>query len=193
MTTIPRDASAKAAARAEARERAGEIDWVSVGRLLRSHLVRWLATRPASTVLLYFATHREASVEEVAVDPSLAAFRWAAPRVEEDGRLTVRSLDAPIEVHRYGFRQPGPECAELDPGEVGMALVPGVAFDRRGGRLGHGKGHYDRLLPTLAGASAIVGVTAERLVSDHRLPTEPHDVAVGWLATERGVRPARRW
>lgn len=190
MSSIPQDASAKRSIRAEARRSAEGIDWVSVSDAVRAHLLGWLSTRAPTTVLVYFAMGHEASIAELSADARLAAFSWAAPRVGEGGELSIRALDGPLERHRFGFRQPGDRCTEVPACTVGIALVPGLAFDRVGGRLGHGKGHYDRLLPGLPAGSVVVGVTADCLVREQPLPWEPHDVRVGWLATESGIRAA---
>ncbi len=79
------------------------------------------------------------------------------------------------------------DAPELPLEEIGAVLVPGVLFNRRGGRLGHGAGYYDRLLPRLPAAAILIGVTTEgRLVDE--LPTGAHDVRMTHLATETGVR-----
>ena len=71
-------------------------------------------------------------------------------------------------------------------------LVPGLAFDRWGGRLGRGAGFYDRFLASLrAGRAAgtrvaLMGVCFEEQWTQ-RVPTEPHDVRVDWVATPRGI------
>ena len=73
------------------------------------------------------------------------------------------------------------EAAELD-----LVLVPGVAFDRRGGRLGHGKGYYDRLLARVRPDTARVALAFECQVFGE-IPTEPHDVRMHAVITEEAV------
>jgi 5-formyltetrahydrofolate cyclo-ligase len=70
--------------------------------------------------------------------------------------------------------------------EIDVFLTPGLAFDRRGGRLGNGGGFYDRVLAARRTDSAAVGVTVERRVVEE-VPMESHDRWVDWLATEKGV------
>ena len=104
-------------------------------------------------------------------------------------RLSVHRLErASLERHRYGFLQPPATAPEVDPATVDLVLVPGLAFDVAGGRLGYGLGYYDRLLPRLDPAAPRVGVALRALVVP-ALPADPRDVAMTHLATESGVAP----
>ena len=66
-------------------------------------------------------------------------------------------------------------------------LLPALAFDTRGVRLGYGGGFYDRLLPGFRGLT--VGVIQGALIVP-RLPTDPHDCPVAWLLSEAGAQAA---
>jgi 5-formyltetrahydrofolate cyclo-ligase len=70
---------------------------------------------------------------------------------------------------------PEPAGPSVDPGSIGLVLVPGLAFTVDGRRLGRGGGHYDRFLAQ-CGAPAVGVCFAEQLVDE--LPVERHDVAV---------------
>ena len=70
-----------------------------------------------------------------------------------------------------------------------LVLVPGLLFDRRGGRIGRGGGFYDRFLAALAGGVRI-GLIYDELFVD-RVPTEDHDVPVDAVATPSGLHPRR--
>ncbi|HAL92707.1 MAG TPA: 5-formyltetrahydrofolate cyclo-ligase [Verrucomicrobia bacterium] len=78
-----------------------------------------------------------------------------------------------------------PEPAETEPADardLRVVVVPGVAFDAQGGRLGHGQGHFDRLLAR--SGALLVGLCFEnRLVET--VPVEPHDVRMDMVATEK--------
>ncbi|HEY8393946.1 MAG TPA: 5-formyltetrahydrofolate cyclo-ligase, partial [Thermaerobacter sp.] len=65
-------------------------------------------------------------------------------------------------------------------------LIPGLAFDRQGWRLGRGAGYYDRFLAAWRGAWR-VGVAPERFVFP-RLPRDAHDRRMDWVVTEAGIR-----
>lgn len=73
--------------------------------------------------------------------------------------------------------------AHDDPASPALVLVPGVAFDHHGVRLGRGGGHYDRALVRLPGAVRVGLAFEEQLVA--ALPREPWDVLMDWVVTER--------
>lgn len=115
--------------------------------------------------------------------------RYVATRTpERGGDLTVHELGGPLEVHRFGFLQPHSSARPVSPDEIDVALLPGMAFDLHGNRLGRGAGYFDRLLQSTRIGVKRVGVVPVDLVVD-KLPTESHDVAVDYLATEEGVIP----
>ncbi len=74
----------------------------------------------------------------------------------------------------------------MSPARIEVALVPGLAFDGRGGRVGRGKGYYDRLLSGLSPSALRVGVTLHRLMTES-VPYESYDVSMTHLITESGV------
>jgi 5-formyltetrahydrofolate cyclo-ligase len=83
-----------------------------------------------------------------------------------------------------GILEPGAHCALLDLASIDWVLVPGVAFDRAGRRLGYGGGYYDRLLPQLRpDAHRAAGAFELQLVE--RVPAAAHDVVMDALVTEK--------
>jgi len=113
--------------------------------------------------------------------------RWVLPRIipEEDHRMVFHPY-APGRLvrHPFGMAEPAPDLPVIPPGEVELALVPGVAFDRMGWRLGYGGGYFDRFLCEFNGVS--MGVTYQDLLLD-QLPHGEHDVPMGWIVTEMGL------
>lgn len=86
---------------------------------------------------------------------------------------------------RMGIREPGPGCVWFDPAALDFLIVPGLAYDPKGGRLGRGRGHYDRLLPHSRGVTCGVGFD-EQIVP--QVPVESHDVKLNAVLT-----PTRAW
>ena len=88
---------------------------------------------------------------------------------------------APLQMKKWNVREPeNPE--PMDPALLDLILVPGMAFDAHGVRLGHGGGHYDRLLPHVKGFR--LGIAFHEQVVDS-LPREPHDECVQAILTEQ--------
>lgn len=154
--------------------------------LVVAHLHSWLRAVPGSAVLTYLPLPGEIDVGPlVGLVPGRA---WYATRTPGVGWLTVHRLDGLRERHPYGFEQPVAEAPEVPAIVVDIALLPGLAFDRSGIRLGHGKGYYDELVARLRPDAVVVGVTLDRRIVDE-IPAEPYDRPVHLLATETGVRP----
>ncbi len=142
----------------------------------------------ALTVGLYLAMENEVDLEPL-IGPGR---RFVAPRTQQapTPHLTFHELSAGTETRFWGLREPVASAPQVEPGQIDLLLVPGLMFDEQGGRLGYGKGFYDRFLAG-SGAAVTVGVTLDALVVP-RLPVAPHDVAVQYLVSESGLRPARR-
>jgi 5-formyltetrahydrofolate cyclo-ligase len=101
----------------------------------------------------------------------------------------VGDIDRDTRPGRWGIREPDPaRCPAIDPLEVDLVLLPGVAFDRRGGRLGYGAGFYDRLLTRLrTDCVRVAGAFSLQVVAE--VPLEPHDQRFQCLVTEAGEVP----
>jgi 5-formyltetrahydrofolate cyclo-ligase len=145
----------------------------------------WLEVRSSMPTLVWMAMEGELDLGPVV--QALADREWLTTRTPSSGPLTVHPYFSQIEVHRFGFRQPVAGSEQVVPEDIGVVLVPGLVFDRQGGRLGWGAGYYDRLLARCNPDVPRVGVTLERWLED-RLPQEPHDIPMTHLITDRRVR-----
>ena len=152
--------------------------------LVVSALHDWLAPRLPGTIAAYLPMSDEFDI--TLLFDRLPGWRWVLPRVEPDKSLTFRDRDVPRETHRWGIRQPVDAGSVVPVFELDVILVPGIAFDRSGARLGRGWGFYDRVLAQRRSDSQAVGVTpSDHIVS--AVPVHDHDEPVDFLATEDGV------
>lgn len=150
-------------------------------------LADWHLLRQARTVLSYIAFRNE--IDLTALTDLVPGIRWAVPRVAE-ARLICHPYDpAQLIRHRFGMLEPDPTLPVVDPSGIDLVLVPGVAFDRRGGRIGFGGGFYDRFLPTTPALR--VGVTYDRCLAD-ALPVDEHDQRVDWVVTPTQTTDCQR-
>lgn len=92
----------------------------------------------------------------------------------------LRNLQTEIAPGQFGIREPKAGCPEIPLERLGLILVPGVAFDLRGGRLGRGRGFYDRLLPEIHGIKCGVAFD-EQIVEE--VPTGTLDVRMDFILT----------
>lgn len=109
-----------------------------------------------------------------------------------DTYKAYRVVDPEREVRpgHFGIREPEPGCPELALDRIDLVLVPGIGFGLNGGRLGRGKGYYDRLLAGVPGIKC--GVAFDWQI-EPEIPLEPHDVAMDWLVSPAGcVQVGRR-
>jgi 5-formyltetrahydrofolate cyclo-ligase len=114
------------------------------------------------------------------------------PRIDGANLVFHRagSLEKNLVRHAYGMPEPSSRLPPADwdsAGERILFLVPGLAFDRRGGRLGRGKGFYDRFFQSFTGSLALVLGTAFSLQIVESVPAGRADFPVKGLVTEEGI------
>lgn len=168
-----------------AKGRRAQLDVAGMSDAVVSGLLAWPALRAARTVLVYLPLPDE--IDLAGLRSAGLSCRFATTRTpDRDGRLTVHDIEGPLEVHRMGFLQPHAMAPQIAPDEVDMALLPGLAFDLWGTRLGRGAGYFDEFLASASRSLTKVGVVPTPLVVD-RLPREAHDQQMSFLATEEGI------
>ena len=97
-----------------------------------------------------------------------------------------------IELRSFGIMEPRLEHRTdptrlVDSKELGLVLVPGLAFDLQGNRLGRGAGYYDKFFGRLPLEVPRIAIAFDCQIVD-RVPTEPHDLPVNVIITETGIR-----
>ncbi|NMA02293.1 MAG: 5-formyltetrahydrofolate cyclo-ligase [Clostridia bacterium] len=93
-----------------------------------------------------------------------------------------------LEPRTMGILEPREgKLKEIDPQTIELCLIPGIAFDYQGNRLGFGAGYYDRFLPLLKNSTPKVALAHQVQVSKEPLPTNPYDIPMDYLCTELGL------
>ncbi|WP_054692229.1 5-formyltetrahydrofolate cyclo-ligase [Syntrophomonas palmitatica] len=105
------------------------------------------------------------------------------PRVEENGIMNAVQLQSfkDTQTNAWGIKEPA--GSPYDPRLIDVVLVPGLAFDLQGYRLGYGRGYYDRFLPRLRPDAFICGICYGFQIVNDTYPQE-HDVPVNWLVSD---------
>lgn len=103
----------------------------------------------------------------------------------------VENCQQDVTTGAFGIREPNAACPEVSLGTPDLILVPGLAFDAAGRRLGRGRGFYDRILAAAGGTTC--GVAFEVQILDE-IPTGPHDMRLDHVLTptrwlEAATRP----
>lgn len=137
----------------------------------------------ARHIMLFSALPDELPTDEV-------IRRWSAsrtlylPRVHGDDIEVVAAEGELSDDNQFHIAEPTGEA--VNPDVLDLVIVPGVAFDAEGHRLGRGKGFYDRFLTTLPATTAVVGVAHDCQMLP-AIPTEPHDMTIPTIVTPSGV------
>ena len=147
--------------------------------------------RNAASVLLFAPLPEEADIWPL-LSASLAAGKLSTlPRFDSTtNRYVACRIKNPardIRTGKFGIREPTGLCNIVPLNRLDFVLVPGVAFDLQGRRLGRGKGFYDQLLEDVRGVTCGVAFD-EQIVAE--IPVEPHDVRLHCILTPtRWIEP----
>jgi len=148
-------------------------------RTIKEKLFRTQVFQKAKTVMFYIAFRGEVKTGEMIKEARKLGKIVAVPVCKKD-RITLRPsiLDANAELKKgpYGIYEPALERS-VRLKDLDLVIVPGVAFDKKGRRLGRGKGFYDRFLKRLTKDTVSVGLAFDFQILPF-LPATTHDVSV---------------
>ncbi|MDR1585660.1 MAG: 5-formyltetrahydrofolate cyclo-ligase [Prevotellaceae bacterium] len=137
--------------------------------------------RRAKSILLYWSMPGEVYTHDLAVE-TIAGKSVFLP-VVSGNNLLIREFTGVGDLKEgqaFSILEPAPNAKEADIADIDLALVPGLAFDLKGGRLGRGKGYYDKLL-SCANLYKI-GVCFDFQLLD-KIPCDEHDVLMDKVIT----------
>ena len=142
------------------------------------------------TVMVYMALPQEVQTMPIITQARQSQKCVAVPVIRGQELVAVALSEASTQLRRgrFGILEPcGTPCV-IHPQEIGCVAVPGIAFDARGGRLGFGKGYYDRFLRQLPATTYRCGLAFGIQVVPC-VPQVPHDVCMHGIVTEQGCIP----
>ena len=158
--------------------------WQENSDRLCQQLISLPLFQSAKTILGYFSLDQEPDLSTLFT----SSVSWGFPRCVGKNLAWHRwSVGDSLQTGPYGIAEPEADSLELFPSDIDLILVPAVACDRRGYRLGYGGGYYDRLLadPLWANIPTIGIVFEFAYLSD--LSVEPWDMTVSLVCTENRV------
>lgn len=143
--------------------------------------------REAKTLLLYFAKDSEVDLSSLAQMAFAMGKTVGFPRCRDDGTITFHAVTSlfELEAGNFGLMEPSESAPLCDLGRDAVCIVPAIAYDKDGYRLGYGGGYYDKFLKVFCGCS--IGVAYDLLVQD-KLPREEHDQKTDYIVTESQVK-----
>lgn len=144
----------------------------------------------ATLLALYAPVHNEVDTSLVFAAALAGGKRVLYPVVRGASlEFRLATGDDDFQGGAFGIREPVAGCPEVAVGEVDLIVVPGVAYDLTGHRIGYGKGYYDKALHRLEGEGRLVGFCFDFQIVE-ALRDEPHDVKMDLIITDqRVIRP----
>ncbi len=150
----------------------------------------------AKTVMVYIDVRTEVRTRQ-----DLPALLQSGKRIVVpycvDGELELFLLEdmAELEVGMYKILEPRADlralpAKQVDVKELDLIMVPGVAFDKRGARMGHGFGYYDKLLEHARKDTPLVALAFECQLFPE-IPTQAHDIFMDKIITEQAIYPGK--
>ena len=168
------------------REAHSEYDRTEKSKRIAERLFAHPDFKSAKTILFYASTKHEANTHEMIEDALMAGKKVALPATDMKCHclhiFEIKCL-RDVEPGQFGILEPVKgKSSPIKPASVDLVIVPGLAFDCKGNRIGYGMGFYDSLLKQMPHAKAIALAFEFQLVEE--IPSEAHDVRVHRIITE---------
>lgn len=159
-----------------------EKERIDAAREVFDRLEKTAAFLMADRILMYHSLPDELSTHEF-LDKWKSRKKFFLPRVNGVNLDILPYDESRLELGAFHIEEPVGEDT-VNPEEIELVVVPAVAYDRKGNRLGRGKGFYDRLLAETRATK--IGVAYEFQMLDE-IPAEPHDVRMDMVITQSGT------
>ena len=172
-----------------ARRRALSHDqWLASSRMAQRQLIALEEFSRATCIALYAPAHNETDTAGILEAAFAAGKRVLYPAVCGE-RMVFRQVEGlhHLAEGSFGILEPCPTGIDHHADEPDLIVVPGVAFDQNGHRIGYGKGFYDRFLLHPGRKAHLVGLCHDFQLIDGAIPAEEHDIRMELIVTDRRV------
>ncbi len=149
---------------------------------------------PHGTVMSYASFKNELPTGRLNKMIREAGYTLILPFTDENFHITPLVIDeqTSFRVSALGITEPDiSTCRQADPKDIDVILMPGIAFDRRGYRVGFGKGCYDQFLPGVPDGVPVIGLAYDFQLID-RVPAESHDRPADGIITPTQILHCRQ-
>lgn len=181
--------------------RSAQSDKDALSRAIVDKFLEHSSYQQAKTVMFYLHCRSEVRTRDRVREQLSNDKRVVVPYCTKDAdgqnRLGLWRLEDLQELQpgTWGILEPpkerwGEPGKEIEPEALDLVMVPGVAFDRRGGRLGNGAGYYDRLLKSVRNDTVLIGVCFEAQIMPEII-MEAHDMYMDYVITEAAIYKGR--
>ena len=159
--------------------------WRTASIAAQQRLLALESFRQATVVALYAPIQQEIDTTLLFASARAAGKHVLYPQVS-DGQLWFRPVTdlQQLVSGAYGIPEPGLSGSAVPLEKADLVVVPGVAFDQQGHRIGFGKGYYDRCLRQRGRHTTLVGICHDFQLVE-RVPVEGHDISMQYIVTER--------
>ena len=172
----------------ESRLNLSEEEFVAKSKAIVNTILEFPAYKEAQKVMVYIPMAGEVNIKhlfgpawESEKELYVPVCEGQAPGVMQAALYKKKSITS---ITKLGVQEPV-FARFIEPEEIDLVLVPGLAFDRQGHRLGYGKGYYDRFVPRLNEKAVKLGIAFDLQVLSE-IPYENHDQFLDGLITEKG-------
>jgi 5-formyltetrahydrofolate cyclo-ligase len=163
-------------------------EWLTSSYLAQRNFLSLEEYALAACIALYAPAHNEADTAEILEASFKAGKRVLYPAVCGD-RMVFRQVEGVASMERgsFGILEPCPTGIDHHADEADLIVVPGVAFDSEGHRIGYGKGFYDRFLRHPGRTAHLVGLCHDFQLIDGNIPAEGHDIRMEIIVTDKRI------
>ena len=172
-----------------ARRRALSHDqWLTSSRIAQRRLIALEEFAQADCIALYAPVHNETDTADILEAAFAAGKRVLYPAVCGE-RMVFRQVEElqSLAEGSFGILEPCPTGIDHHADEPDLIVVPGVAFDPHGHRVGYGKGYYDRFLQHPGRTAHLVGLCHDFQLIDGAISADEHDIRMELIVTDRRV------